>query len=68
MKTNCKNCAAPLPASGICEYCGTGYVLFADYVPPPISRVYVILDAKQIGTITTEMIHIMEKEEMICGN
>lgn len=23
--TNCKNCGAPLPKSGKCEYCGTQY-------------------------------------------
>lgn len=23
--TNCKNCGAPLPANGKCEYCGTNF-------------------------------------------
>lgn len=23
---NCKNCGAPVPSSGVCEYCGTDYV------------------------------------------
>ena len=24
-ETNCKNCGAPLPTNGRCEYCGTKY-------------------------------------------
>ena len=68
MKTNCKNCGAPVPDSGICEYCGTGFVSYDQFIPPALSPLSITLDAKQVGKITEEMIRNIDWRRTICGN
>ena len=48
--TNCKNCGAPLPANGKCEYCGTRhgedeYLIQVDFDRGDAQKLFADLEA-----------------------
>ena len=47
--TNCKNCGAPLPKSGNCEYCGTINEAQTKGGPGALG---VVMDGPRVGTLT----------------
>ena len=65
---NCKNCAAPVPDSGKCEYCGTAFIPYDQYFPPVLGPLSITLDSKLFRELTEEKIRNIDWRRMICGN
>ena len=65
---NCKNCGAPVPDSGKCEFCGTAFLPYDQYSPPALRPLSIIIDSEQVGKLTEEMIINIDRRRTICEN